>query len=89
MTSKMAMYTIRGCDKPPDIVEVAKVLKVSVEDIDASFGVVSVDQDQGLYCVMADYNKVSSSFGKTKQYEGPWSTPGIQSAADETDSEPP
>ncbi len=87
MASKMTMYTVRGFDRPPNIVEVAKVLKVSVEDIDASFGVVSVDPDQGLYCVMADYSKIPSSFGETKQYEGPWSTPGIRSAADETDSE--
>ena len=69
------MYTIRGFHKPPDIAEAAKILKVSVEDIDASFGVVSVDPDQGLYCVMADYSKVPSSFGETKPYEGPWATP--------------
>ena len=87
MASKMAMYTVRGFDAPPDIAEIADILKVEVDDIDASFGVKVIDPRQGLYCVMADENKVPAAFGKTKRYEGPWSTPGIERTTHENDNE--
>lgn len=72
------MYTVRGFSEAPEIDVIASVLEVSVKDIDAAFGVVPVDSEQRIYCVLADQKKVSSSFGSAKMYEGPWSSPEIE-----------
>jgi hypothetical protein len=85
MTGKFAMYTIRGLGKAPDLNQIAKLLKVSAEDIDPDFGVISLDSEQSLYCIRADCRKVRSSFGPSKQYEGPWADPEILEATSHSD----
>ena len=45
---KKVLMTI-AADKPPSLAEAAALLGVAVADLNAAFGVVPVDRDQGLY----------------------------------------
>lgn len=63
------LYTVQ-CDKKPSLEEAASKLGFEVKQLDASFGVVSIDPVNGMYGIQAE---VSPEKGQA----GPFSNPGI------------
>ncbi len=72
----MALMTVTGPKGPPTLAEAAAQLGVAVEDLNASFGVVPIDLDKGLYSVeVRDDRAPPSTEGP---YRGPFSNPKIE-----------
>jgi hypothetical protein len=64
----------------PDEVSLPAVqekLGVDADQIDTSFGVVSIDPDQGLYAVMVEEG-LAARAAENEGVEGPYSDPGIE-----------
>jgi hypothetical protein len=72
---KKVMMTIVS-DKPPSLAEAAALLGVALADLDAAFGVVTVEAAEGLYAVEIDADKVPAQLAG-KPYRGPFSSPPI------------
>jgi len=74
----MALYTVQGdgCE-PPSLASAAAQLGVSLEDLDAAFGVVPIDPQAGVYAVQARPDRVKASPEPGQRYQGPYSTPPI------------
>jgi hypothetical protein len=60
----------------PSLAEAAQRLGVDVSDMDATFGVVPVDPDRGLYAVQVRAGRVPKP-PEGSEYRGPWSNPNI------------
>jgi hypothetical protein len=74
----MALYTVHGeGGQPPSLASAAAELGVSLEDLDAAFGVVTVDPPAGLYAVHARADRVNATTGAERRYRGPYSSPTI------------
>ena len=73
---KKVMMTIVS-DKPPSLAEAAALLGVAPEDLDAAFGVVTVDPAENLYAVEIDADKVPAQTAGEGPYRGPFSSPRI------------
>lgn len=74
----MALYTVRGeAGEPPSLESAAAQLGASPEDLDAAYGVVPIDPQEGLYAVQARTDRVSVESGGVRRYAGPYSSPTI------------
>ena len=73
-----ALYTVHGeAGQPPGLAVAAAQLGVSLEDLDASFGVVPVDPQAGVYAVQARTDRVNVVVDGERRYRGPYSSPTI------------
>ena len=71
----MTMVAPRGA---PSLAEAARHFGVAVEDMDATFGVVPVDPERGLYAVRVRAGKLPAQLGgAATDYRGPFSDPKI------------
>jgi hypothetical protein len=62
----------------PSLAEAAGQLGVDTNDMDATFGIVPIDPDRGMYAVQVRVDKVSvRPRGRAKNYSGPWSDPRV------------
>lgn len=71
-----ALMTVVGRDRPPSLADAAQQLGVETADIDASYGVVPVDPDNGLYAVMTRADRLGQP--SQDEYRGPFSDPKIE-----------
>jgi hypothetical protein len=69
------LMTITVPGGKPTLAEAAQRLGVNVADMDATFGVVPVDPDQGLYAVQVRAGRSKTPEGS--EYRGPYSNPTI------------
>lgn len=69
------LMTIKVPQGKPTLAEAAKRLGVALSDMDATFGVVPVDPDQGLYAVQVRAGRAKQQEGR--DFQGPWSNPAI------------
>jgi hypothetical protein len=72
-----ALVTVRASDGPPSLDTAARELGVSVDDIDATFGVVPLDVHGGLYAVQVRADRLPNNFEDRDPYRGPYSNPRI------------
>jgi len=78
----MALYQVEGFGKQPTIEEIATKLDLPPVDIDRTFGVVLLDPRRGMYCVQVRGEKPASYDKESGAYQGPWSSPNIESLDD-------
>jgi hypothetical protein len=72
------LMTVKAPHGTPTLAEAARQLGVKTEDIDATFGVVPVDPEAGLYAVQVRADRLPKrTEGSAKDYRGPWSNPRI------------
>jgi len=69
------LMTITVPNGKPTLAEAAQRLGVEPSDMDATFGVVPVDPDNGLYAVQVRAGRATAQQGSS--YQGPWSNPAI------------
>ena len=69
------LYTVEGRGGPPSLVEAAATLHKPVEELDAGYGVVTVDARRGLYVVRSRAGAPSRQ--GTGDAAGPYSDPEI------------
>ncbi len=72
----MVLMVVKGDKGAPTLIDAARQLKVAIEDLDASFGVVAVDPSRGLYSVRARADHVQPD--ESSEYRGPFSDPKIE-----------
>jgi hypothetical protein len=60
---------------PPSLAEVALHLGVQIEDIDANYGVLLLDPEQGVYTVRVREDRIRPT--SSEPYRGPFSDPDI------------
>jgi hypothetical protein len=72
----MVLMVVKGDKGAPTLIDAARQLKVAIEDLDASFGVVAVDPSRELYSVRARADRVQP--GESSDYRGPFSDPKIE-----------
>ena len=70
--------TVTSHDGPPSLHQAATELGVGLSDLDESFGVVPIDEDQGTYCVEVDAERLPQDLEKKVPYKGPYSNPRIE-----------
>lgn len=70
------MMTIVAPRGAPSLEEAARQLGIDPNDMDASFGVVPIDPQRGLYAVQIRSKKPQQP--ASGQYQGPWSNPRIE-----------
>ena len=71
----MVLMVVKGDKGQPSLADAARQLKVTIEDLDAGFGVVAVDPDRGLYSVRVFADRVKPD--QSSEYRGPFSDPEI------------
>jgi hypothetical protein len=71
------MMTVELDPGAATVAQAAERLGVSPDEIDAEFGVVSIDPDQNLYTVLVDERAASAAAGRPG-VEGPFSNPRIE-----------
>jgi hypothetical protein len=71
----MVLMVVKGDNGAPTLADAARQLKVTIEDLDASFGVVAVDPDRKLYSVRVRADRVKAD--ESSEYRGPFSDPEI------------
>jgi hypothetical protein len=69
------LMTITVPHGKPTLAEAAQRLGVQLSDMDATFGVVPIDPNQGLYAVQVRAGRAKTPEGRA--YQGPWSNPSI------------
>ena len=73
----MAVVSPRGA---PGLAEAARYFGMQAEDMDASFGVVPVDPERGLYTARVRASRLpAQQSGAPKAFQGPWSDPAVTS----------
>jgi len=72
----MVLMVVKGDRGAPTLIDAARQLKLPIEDLDASFGVVPVDPNRGLYSVRACADHLPP--GESSEYRGPFSDPKIE-----------
>ena len=76
---KMALMTIVAGRQPPSLDQAAASLGVSTADLNADFGVVPIDPQEGLYAVEVRADRLPQQQpDRTTPYRGPFSTPRIE-----------
>jgi hypothetical protein len=70
------LMTLTAPNGAPSLAEAAKRLHVELSDMDASFGVVPVDPDHGLYAVQVRAGRAQKQ-SEAADFHGPWSNPAI------------
>jgi len=80
MAGDKILMTVSSPGAKPDIGRAAEVLGVSQKSLDADFGVVSVDPEQGLYAVKVEADAVPAHppADAAAPYRGPFSNPRIE-----------
>jgi hypothetical protein len=73
---KWALMKVRGEGRAPSLEDAARQLNVSVDALDASFGVVLIDPAQHLYTVRIDASQLGPN--QTGSDDGPYSDPKIE-----------
>jgi hypothetical protein len=71
----MVLMVVKGEKGAPSLADAARQLKVTTEDLDASFGVVAVDPDRQLYSVRVRADRVKPD--ESSEYRGPFSDPEV------------
>ena len=71
------LMTVKVPHGKPTLAEAAKQLGVTIEDMDAAFGLVPVDPDRGIYAVQVRADKLPKQPERPSDYRGPWSNPSI------------
>ena len=74
-----ALMTVQSEDGPPTLEAAARQLGVGVEAVDATFGVVLIDPERGLYSVQVDAAQLPPEAATDEAYRGPFSNPRIES----------
>lgn len=75
----LATVTVPHGHGAPDLARAAQHLGLSVQDLDASFGVVPIDPDSGRYAVQVRADRLPQApEGSNEEYRGPWSNPSIE-----------
>jgi hypothetical protein len=73
----------------PTLADAARQLGVAEADMDATFGVVPIDPDRGLYAVQVRAGKLPKQSGRPDgDYRGPWSNPKIEPFGPVQDGKP-
>ena len=76
MPPAVELMTVTSPHGAPSLGEAAKRLGVELSDMDATFGVVPVDPDRGMYAVQVRAGRVPKQ-AEGSDYRGPWSNPAI------------
>jgi hypothetical protein len=71
------LMTITVPHGKPSLADAAQRLGVGLSDMDATFGVVPVDPDRGLYAVQVRAGQTRKQ-PEGSDYRGPWSNPRIE-----------
>ncbi len=71
------LMTIKDRNGSPSLVSAAEQLGVRVEDLDASFGVIPIDADRGLYAVQVRADRLPTGSEQRRPYGGPFANPKI------------
>ncbi|MDH5509111.1 MAG: hypothetical protein OEZ32_02030 [Nitrospinota bacterium] len=74
------LYEITWEEGTPSIESVCERYGLSLEDLDSSFGVISIDPWENLYCVMIEQTameKLGGATVKSSDIKGPFSNPMI------------
>jgi hypothetical protein len=83
------LYTVVGeVGVPPSLESAAAQLHAQVTDLDADFGVVSLDPSHGLYLVQAHADRIPPASPEGGPYRGPFAAPKIAPLGSADDSEP-
>jgi hypothetical protein len=79
-TPSFALMTVNCQEGAPSLEQAAQQLGVSVHDVDASYGIVPIDPDRGLYAVQVRGDKLPAKSENTRgeAHRGPWSNPKIE-----------
>jgi hypothetical protein len=88
MPQAVDLMTLTVPGGAPTLADAAKRLHVDLSDMDATFGVVPVDPDRGLYAVQVRTGRAPKQTGST-DYQGPWSNPTIAPFGPVQDGLPP
>ena len=81
--------TVTSEDGPPTIEAAARQLGVTVDAIDAAYGIVPIDPARGLYSVQVDSAKLPPETPSEGVYRGPFSNPRIEHFGPPLGSEAP
>src|SRR5438067_10142334 len=73
----MALMMIQSRTGPPSLAAAAAQLGVSAEDMDAEFGVIPIDEEDGLYGVQVRADRLPPGTESAEPYRGPFSDPEI------------
>jgi hypothetical protein len=74
----MVLMTVRLARKKVSLADAAAALGVAVEDVDAAFGLVPIDPDQGLYATKVRHDALPEP-KEGEEHRGPYSNPKIAS----------
>ena len=84
------LMTVKVPHGAPTLAEAARQLGVKIEDVDATFGVVPVDPEAGLYAVQVRADRLPKrTEGAERDYRGPWSNPPIAPFGPVQEGKPP
>ncbi len=72
---KMVLMSVVHQGGPPSLAEVAQQLGVQIVDIDANYGVLPLNPEQGLYTVRVREDRIRPT--SSEPYRGPFSDPDI------------
>jgi hypothetical protein len=75
---RTALMMVTRKDRAPTLAEAADELGVEVTDLDADFGVVEIDPEQGSYCVQVAVDRLPPSAMPNQPFRGPFSNPRIE-----------
>jgi len=76
MPSAVELMTVTAPHGKPSLADAAQRLGVELSDMDATFGVVPVDPDRGLYAVQVKAGRAQPA-APGAEYHGPFSNPTI------------
>ncbi|MBA3811936.1 MAG: hypothetical protein H0X27_09930 [Caulobacteraceae bacterium] len=71
-----ALMVVKGDRAAPSLADAAGQLHLKIDDLDAGFGVVTIDPDRGLYSVRVRADRVEAC--ESPDYRGPFSDPRIE-----------
>jgi hypothetical protein len=71
------MYSLKLDPKDATLAHVRRELDLDPSEIDADFGVVSIDPDQDLYTILVDERAVTK-LGAKADVQGPFANPRIE-----------
>ncbi|SEO76293.1 hypothetical protein SAMN04487843_103403 [Methylobacterium sp. ap11] len=74
--SNTILMTVQAGPQAPTLQEAARILGVTKSDVDASFGVVPIDEERGLFAVKVGAASVASR-PASDAVRGPFSNPKI------------
>lgn len=76
------LYTLEWKAGEPSLEEVLQKFTLQPDEVDTNFGVMKVDPEAGLYCIMADSDAIARITGSEAMSDsavsGPFSNPRIE-----------